>query len=336
MLGKNVSMFARASREVPVGDLPSVPDRRSKPRPLAGTAGVKAKGRRVKLPDEEAPAEGERSRPDGRPDNSEPVVVEASPGRSESGPERPEQASQLAQLGLAERLAAAGDIHLFSSEREPVEYGIQLATLQRMVLGQLRSELAEVVHDIYTGRSAKKYLMDDAKELITDYCNAVRDYDFMAERLQQSRDDEEDDPFEISTHRLLDLCLMRDAGLVPEKDWEKLLARVKGEKKLYKKRYNILPSVSRNDRGDVMTRNLSLERLGMGLAGGAALIVPMLIMVLHKDLVTTLVTTSVATMLFAGGLALLGTKLRGETVLASVAAYAAVLVVFVGTSDQAT
>lgn len=75
------------------------------------------------------------------------------------------------------------------------------------------------------------------------------------------------------------------------------------------------------------------ERLWMGILGGLALIGPMLLMVLHKDLLTTLVTTSVATLLFAVALALLGTRLRGETVLASVAAYAAVLVVFVGTSS---
>jgi hypothetical protein len=82
-----------------------------------------------------------------------------------------------------------------------------------------------------------------------------------------------------------------------------------------------------------MMRNLVLERLVMVLAGGAALIVPTVIMVPHKDLLTTLVVTSVATVMFAGALALFGTKLKGETVLASVAAYAAVLVVFMRTSD---
>lgn len=69
----------------------------------------------------------------------------------------------------------------------------------------------------------------------------------------------------------------------------------------------------------------------MGLLGGLALISPMLLMVLHQDLLTTLLTVSVSTILFAGALAFF-TRLQGETMLASVAAYAAFLVVFVGTN----
>ena len=61
------------------------------------------------------------------------------------------------------------------------------------------------------------------------------------------------------------------------------------------------------------------------------LIVPMLIMVLHKGMVTALVTVSVMTFLFAVVLAV-ALKQPPETLLAAVAAYAAVLVVFVGAS----
>ena len=71
----------------------------------------------------------------------------------------------------------------------------------------------------------------------------------------------------------------------------------------------------------------------MGVCGGLALITPMLLIVLHKDEVTTLATASVVNMLFALGLAFLGRKLKGQEVLACVAAYAAVLVVFVRTSS---
>ncbi|KAK4442520.1 hypothetical protein QBC34DRAFT_24554 [Podospora aff. communis PSN243] len=249
------------------------------------------------------------------------------------------RASDFERLGLPRRLAEAGKIHLFSklndAEDKTIGYNIYLPTLQRMVLCQLRSELAGVVRDIHGDEGARKYLMDEAKTLLADYCNAVRDYDFMAERLQQAGDDEEDDPFQISTSKLLDLCSMYDANLVPMKDgpsWGILFSSAV-DKEDYERRSNILPGASRHDRHNVMTRKLYLERLGMGLVGGLALIIPMVIMVLQKDLVTTLITTSVATMLFAGGLALLGTRLKGETVLASVAAYAAVLVVFVGTSE---
>jgi hypothetical protein len=90
--------------------------------------------------------------------------------------------------------------------------------------------------------------------------------------------------------------------------------------------------------------------LSYALVGGAALLVPMLIMVLapskHQK-ITSLVTTCVFVIFFAAGLALhtaavLTRKVRtGESgplqakdILGATAAYAAVLVVFVGTSGN--
>ncbi|KAK1751254.1 hypothetical protein QBC47DRAFT_391504 [Echria macrotheca] len=259
------------------------------------------------------------------------------------GPRRPARASELVQLDFPHRLAAAGNIHLFVRDldrnRDVKGYSIYLATLQRMVLCDLRRQLAEVVAQLEGGRRASRVLREDAMKLLAEYCNAVRDYDFIAERLAKAREEGEDDPFQISSNHLLDLCLMRDAGLLPVKgkddlSWDDLYHRVKVDRDRYHDLQNVLPSQSRSRRHDAILANLYLDRLVMGLAGGTALIAPMLIMVLHKDLVTTLVTTTAATMLFAGALALLGTKLKGETVLASVAAYAAVLVVFVGTNGS--
>ncbi|KAL5312892.1 hypothetical protein ACEPPN_019318 [Leptodophora sp. 'Broadleaf-Isolate-01'] len=76
----------------------------------------------------------------------------------------------------------------------------------------------------------------------------------------------------------------------------------------------------------------SSERLWMGSFGGLALIVPMLIMALHRSLHGSLIVTLVGTVLFAFALALAVRSLKGIDVLAATAAYAAVLVVFVGTS----
>lgn len=58
----------------------------------------------------------------------------------------------------------------------------------------------------------------------------------------------------------------------------------------------------------------------------------MLLMVLYKHLLTSLLTTSIAVFLFALAMAIFSTG-SPETLLAAVAAYAAVLVVFVGTSS---
>jgi hypothetical protein len=78
--------------------------------------------------------------------------------------------------------------------------------------------------------------------------------------------------------------------------------------------------------------NAFWERLWMGGFGGIALIGPMLLMVLRRDLHTSIITASVATFLFASFLAVTVRSLEGKDILAAVAAYAAVLVVFVGTS----
>lgn len=60
------------------------------------------------------------------------------------------------------------------------------------------------------------------------------------------------------------------------------------------------------------------------------LVVPMLIMANLKNERANLVTTCVAMFLFAAGITF-GTQLKPDQVLGATAAYAAVLVVFVGT-----
>ena len=74
------------------------------------------------------------------------------------------------------------------------------------------------------------------------------------------------------------------------------------------------------------------SRLMMALFGGIALIVPTVIMAKNESINTSLITTSVATVLFAFILAFGATDSTGKDVLPATAAYTAVLVVFVGTS----
>jgi hypothetical protein len=152
----------------------------------------------------------------------------------------------------------------------------------------------------------------------------------MTEKLRQCDEHGEQDPFQISTIRTLEALLMQDAGLIPEGQPPSPAE----DRAAYDRRQNILPGVSRSEHQQKSDLFRFLERLGMGLGGGIALIVPMLVMVLRDDVLTQLLTTTVATMLFAGALAIFGRNLKGETVLASVAAYAAVLVVFIGASSS--
>jgi hypothetical protein len=74
----------------------------------------------------------------------------------------------------------------------------------------------------------------------------------------------------------------------------------------------------------------------MALFSGIALIGPTIIMTLHSSKNTCLITTSVATFIFAVVLAIFASGSIGKDVLGATAAYAAVLVVFIGTSLSAS
>ncbi|KAH8786454.1 hypothetical protein F5882DRAFT_439140 [Hyaloscypha sp. PMI_1271] len=75
-----------------------------------------------------------------------------------------------------------------------------------------------------------------------------------------------------------------------------------------------------------------LQRLETSLLGGFAVVVPMLIMTLHPTLLTALLTTSLFVFAVAILIAVTMKTAEPKDVLGATAAYAAVLVVFVGTS----
>lgn len=79
----------------------------------------------------------------------------------------------------------------------------------------------------------------------------------------------------------------------------------------------------------------------MAIIGGVFLIGPMWLMVLRNELYTTLITTTAFVFGFGliisvGPIFIVGSKIGVETVFSATAAYAAVLVVFVGTTTPAT
>jgi archaellum biogenesis protein FlaJ (TadC family) len=77
-------------------------------------------------------------------------------------------------------------------------------------------------------------------------------------------------------------------------------------------------------------RNALWSRLFMALGGGLALVAPMLIMVLHPQKLTVILTTSCFVVAVAGLLAVFMNDSQPKDVVACTVAYAAVLVVFVG------
>ena len=72
-------------------------------------------------------------------------------------------------------------------------------------------------------------------------------------------------------------------------------------------------------------------RFGVGIAGGASLVIPTIIMTFKTSSHARLITVSVCVILFAGFLAT-GTRARSPEILAASCAYAAVLIVYLGAS----
>jgi hypothetical protein len=76
-----------------------------------------------------------------------------------------------------------------------------------------------------------------------------------------------------------------------------------------------------------------LSRLKMATFGALAFLVPMLIMVLHPTKLTVLLTTVVCVLFVAVALAASMQDADNKDILAATAAYTAVLVVFIGSSN---
>ena len=279
------------------------------------------------------------------------------------GQGRPEIYEGLFERPFDEVLHAVGDIHIFRQRpsdrrhKHPEGYEIFLSALQRMLIVYLQRQLVDVVGIIHHNMKAPDQVMEKAKLLLADYCapsfcsiplgtkltflgSAVQNYDFMVEKTLQSKRAGEADPFVISTTQPLGVLLMKD--IIPDLNMQGRVSNVlktrfpdayNNDKPRYDDRKPILPGTSRHER--YIATNLAhiYERLWAGISGGLALIGPMLIMILHNDLLTTLLTATVATLLFAIALSLAPSDMKAETVLSCVAAYAAVLVVFIGASS---
>ncbi|TVY89481.1 hypothetical protein LAWI1_G008352 [Lachnellula willkommii] len=228
---------------------------------------------------------------------------------------------------------------------------LNLAELQRLNLQVMRKRLAKLAvvdlglgtDDSLSEKDAKElerqlyamlfYAIPTAKKTTPRTGQALRDWDYM----QQQRDRHEfpTDPFKLSSSWKRDHSIMEGTGLmdnIPTR-WEARLPRRQMEPD--DSEAPELPGHSRG--GDRKGRKLRevTERLMCGIIGGLALIAPMLIMVLHGSVLTALLTVSVATILFvvAGALYL---DVGPVQLIGATAAYAAVLVVFVGSTNPSS
>ncbi|OBT70322.1 hypothetical protein VE03_00191 [Pseudogymnoascus sp. 23342-1-I1] len=201
---------------------------------------------------------------------------------------------------------------------------INLAELQRLNLYALRKKLAARAVNIIEHKSLSESEAWRIKGLMADYCNALRDFDYMQ---QKDSDMVESDPFHLTFSRWCDWAIMKP-----------------NVETIYKSTTNPLMSIPRDHedpglisdgRGWIREtqRNASFQkRFWFGIAGGLALIAPMLLILLHHDKVTALATASVATVMFAVTMAFYHEADASPLALVgATAAYSAVLIVLVGT-----
>ncbi|PWY63038.1 hypothetical protein BO83DRAFT_403376 [Aspergillus eucalypticola CBS 122712] len=172
--------------------------------------------------------------------------------------------------------------------------------------------------------------------LIYDSANAIRDYAFFS-GLQNVTGSYAEEKRRDLTHAFPEIanlpgdlfnsayCRLPNQSLLPRdplRDW--LKARLP-RRLTYTKREQFL-------RPEEVSQFIDkLARFMVAFSGGLSLIVPMLIMRIQENLTKSLVTVCVAVVLFAAIISLVLRANNTETVMAT-AAYAAVLVVFVGTS----
>lgn len=166
----------------------------------------------------------------------------------------------------------------------------------------------------------------------------------MVEKKAASMSTSDSGPFLITSEDRLGFILFRRIGIFKNRGLngltdisERCRTKIK-HRKDWKKSENILPGQSRTlDIESEVFRHF-IQKMSLGVLGGVAIIVPMLIMALVNDLTTPprrhLRCHTFLRRYF--GYTIFGGDLDGQAALGAVAAYAAILVVFVGTSFSVT
>ncbi|KAH8587229.1 hypothetical protein B0O99DRAFT_527176, partial [Bisporella sp. PMI_857] len=243
--------------------------------------------------------------------------------------ERPKKASSILDNIKIPRKVKLGDaektsIKTGSNSQEDRRFRINLAELQRMYMRKLQSKLIKHTVDMrYTLKET-----EDWEETLRQYIKASKDYDYMTACSTRERD-----PFLASGEYWIDHAVLLDAIASVGQDFISFpFETIRSTDSWRDKKDNSGISEARNQGNRKLASKSFRKRLWIAVLGGAFLLGPMWLMVLHHTLYTALVSTTVAVALF--GLLMAWRLERDTDVLASTAAYAAVLVVFVGLDTQ--
>ncbi|KAJ9606877.1 hypothetical protein H2200_008887 [Cladophialophora chaetospira] len=251
------------------------------------------------------------------------------PKRRSSRPQSAAPVVPVIDLEFPERIFETGKSELLYSipNRATGKFKcvVNLATLQRMNLHVLQKEILDEVASALTLGRLEMASSRRTRRLMQEYCDALRNWDLMEEKRTL---DFEKDPFKLVTSKALDCKMMEEAEIALPLHREDL-------RNLRRPSDSAEPQLPGDSRAGILQEREAqaiVKRFGVALVGGMALLIPMIIMVLHKDLLTTLLVVSVSVILFAVLVAIYSHQ-SSVDILTLTAAYAAVLVVFVGSSS---
>ena len=153
----------------------------------------------------------------------------------------------------------------------------------------------------------------------------LHDLDHMQECAAQHGGDDEYDPFYLKSSKTMERMAMKMVRLIPDYVFPAgPLARARDASD------PVLPGFARSGALKTAAKEQFCVRSSMAFIGGVALLASILVMTFMPGKTVSLITTGVAMVVFAFGITWM-TNFSGDKVLALTAAYAAVLVVFVGT-----
>ncbi|KAK4188122.1 hypothetical protein QBC35DRAFT_433546 [Podospora australis] len=213
---------------------------------------------------------------------------------------------------------------------QSISFTLNLAEVQRYRLFELRRQIVQGMIKIH--QEDLSILDANFAAKLRDYVQALQDYDYMQKAKGRPRD-----PFYLDGRRLDDRDIFVAAGLEPgsaslavlgDDDAEPVFGWQTEPGGSGSRIFSFLNGQSRGQEA----RTAFSRRLLIALVGAAFLIGPMWLMMLRNEVRTKLVSTTV----FVGVFGLLMAYFLEEykDVLSSTAAYAAVLVVFVGLSSE--
>ncbi|KAL7933975.1 hypothetical protein V8C35DRAFT_302916 [Trichoderma chlorosporum] len=220
-------------------------------------------------------------------------------------------------------------------KNEPrVKMMLSLAALNRMRMRRLQMKLSSRIMRMHYFEE----MSNDWETLLVQYIEATHDNDY----IRTCVDRKLHDPFLIRSERTVDAAILTTGLLhIPESKWEKELSltqSVNGKKKI-----NFVPPLERGSNAIGGTRMEMthqkktkdfLKRLVFSVIGGAFLVVPMWLMISLNSQRASLITTTV--FVFVSGIVASYSLENPLAMVSTTAAYAAVLVVFVGTSSTPT